>query len=51
MSIGNYQDHTKVSAIRYEHTDLSINDPIEFQPKGLWTPKIDPDNPAYASFI
>ncbi len=51
MSIGNYQDHTKVSAIRYEHTDLSINDPIEFHPAGLWTPKIDSDNPAYNSLF
>ena len=49
MSIGSYNDHAKVSEIRYAQPKLSKRNPIEFQAKGLWTPKVDADNPAYIS--
>lgn len=45
-----YSDHDKVSAIRYTPTTLSI-DGFSFDPKGLWTPIIDADNPAYQSMF
>ena len=51
MSLAGYSDHTEVSAIRYEQPVLSAENPIEFQPKGLWTPTIDPDNIAYRSMF
>jgi hypothetical protein len=51
MSLAGYDDHAKVSAIRYEQPALSPEDPIEFEPKGLWTPTIDPDNIAYQSLF
>lgn len=51
MSLAGYSDHTKVSAIRYEQPILSGENPIEFSPKGLWTPTIDPDNIAYRSMF
>src|ERR1700686_1765872 len=46
-----YPDHATVSQIRYAHPELSIEDPIIFQPKGLWTPKIDADNIAYQTLF
>jgi hypothetical protein len=51
MPLGNYADHAKVSAIRYENPVLNGRNPIVFNPTGLWTPKIDADNPAYASMF
>ncbi len=51
MSLAGYSDHAKVSSIRYEQPKLSAEDPIEFYPKGLWTPTIDPDNIAYNSLF
>jgi hypothetical protein len=51
MSLGGYSDHAKVSSIRYEHPVLSAENPIEFEPKGLWTPTIDADNIAYRSMF
>ena len=51
MSLAGYSDHTKVSAIRYEQPKLSKRNPIDFQVKGLWTPKVDADNPAYVSMF
>ncbi len=51
MTLGGYDDHAKVSAIRYEQPTLSSENPIEFQPKGLWTPIIDSDNIAYHSMF
>lgn len=41
-----YQDHTSVSAIRYEQPKLS-GEYLNYQPEGLWTPIIDADNIAY----
>lgn len=46
-----YVDHSLVSAIRYSQPTLSSDDYIEFQPQGLWTPKIDSDNIAYHSLF
>jgi len=51
MTLGGYSDHTKVSSIRYEQPVLSAENPIEFSPKGLWTPTIDADNIAYQSMF
>jgi hypothetical protein len=51
VSLAGYSDHTAVSAIRYEQPKLSVEDPITFSPKGLWTPTIDPDNIAYRSMF
>lgn len=44
-----YQDHAAVSDIRYSQPKLSKENPILFEPKGLWTPTIDSDNIAYQS--
>ncbi len=49
MTLGNYQDHDKVSAIRYDKPALSTENHITFEPKCLWTPTVDADNIAYAS--
>lgn len=46
-----YEDHAKVSQIRYSQPSLSEDDGIEFEPKGLWTPVIDADNIAYQSLF
>jgi len=51
MTLGGYSDHATVSAIRYEQPKLSAENPIEFNPKGLWTPTIDSDNIAYQSLF
>lgn len=48
-NLAGYGDHEKVSAIRYEQPSLTTDNPIFFEPKGLWTPKVDEDNIAYAS--
>ncbi len=44
-----YQEHATVSQIRYSNPELSKENPILFEPKGLWTPTIDSDNIAYQS--
>lgn len=45
-------DHAKVSEIRYQETKLSKDIiPFKFDPKGLWTPKIDEDNITYSSLF
>ncbi len=51
INVGGYDNHAKVSQIRYEQPKLSKRKPIEFSPKGLWTPRIDPDNIAYNSLF
>lgn len=51
MNLGGYNDHAKVSEIRYHQPSLSTENPITFEPKGLWTPVIDADNIAYQSLF
>jgi hypothetical protein len=34
MTLGNYQNHDKISAIRYEHPALTKDNPIILKPKG-----------------
>src|ERR1700722_3223576 len=51
MELGRYSENEKISAIKYIHPNLSIEDSFEFQPKGLWTPTIDADNIAYHSLF
>ncbi len=48
--LAQYHDHTKVSEIRYEQPTLS-NCGLEYDPSGLWTPKIDSKNIAYHSLF
>lgn len=47
MKHAGYESHDKVSAIRYQAPELSLEGSIYFYPQGLWTPTIDPDNIAY----
>lgn len=45
-----YQDHAKVSSIRYTQPEVS-NRGETFKPQGHWTPKIDAENIAYDSMF
>lgn len=51
MNLGGYSDHEKVSGIRYDQPIINKENPIEFEPQGLWTPKIDPENISYQSMF
>src|ERR1700722_12924429 len=51
MTFGGYEEHAKISGIRYENPDLSINNAIVFSPQEFWTPIIDSDNIAYQSMF
>lgn len=45
-----YEDHAEISSIRYVHPKLSTTG-IEFNPAGLWTPIINPNNILYATLF
>lgn len=45
-----YDDHAEISSIRYVHPELSSQG-VEFMPKGLWTPLINPNNILYRTLF
>lgn len=49
VNMKNYEDHSKVSEIRYFTPVLSIGE--AYDTEGLWTPKIDASNIAYHSLF
>ena len=53
MTLANYSEHDKVSAIRYEQPHLSsiLEESTVFNAKGLWTPTVDAENIAYQSMF
>lgn len=44
-----YDTHTEVSEIRYSHPELTEGK--QFEPKGLWTPLINPNNILYKTLF
>ncbi len=45
-----YANYTEVSAIRYTDAELSAEGET-FSPRGLWTPRINPNNPLYRTLL